>query len=632
MSSWNGQRKRGANDDEHSLFSNACQKTNTSTTTNHHSTASQHSTDESDRDTTVKRIKLDNPKTNCVACQRRRQLSPFTTTTNAGTNHEYTKVVVCQVGDRSVQLYECLNFVRASKGSGLSWTCDDCQVDCSSATSLFQHVCCKRHRKKLRQRLCTICRAVFQKLVDLYHKQQSQKVRQRKPTVKVNVKAAYTDSNATNYHQRQDILATQREMTQKVLALLGIDPSPASQRFKYCILDVGCGSGMSSQILQHNGHLVIGCDISHDMLKTANTSSHGTTRNHWYPPLSLMQCDMGGGIPIRPGLVDFAVGISSVQWLVTQPEHSIRSRWSRSQQFFQSLNHCLKRVGSLAVFQVYLETRLQARLLCEAAWTSGFIGALVFDYPHASKRRKWFLCLDKQCAVTDTRHRNIDSTKQSTTQVSDALCRHYEDSALNIAEAKALVEACGRAWGNEHTHWSSHGLCVNTNTSGQHGHLSNRRCPLAMRFQATCALYWWEHLHNSGPQRQFSLKVQPATDVATLVQVVVPHHVNRLKQYHLDSLHHLLRHVRYHSEQRKGTDNTKQRHVKEKLRPHDSVIYRDVMKTVEIVRGEKTATTNDNGAGDLKKNSVPDRQFLAQHCDTFVRQMHDTITKFCNVS
>ena len=36
------------------------------------------------------------------------------------------------------------------------------------------------------------------------------------------------------------------------------------------ILDVGCGSGLSGQVLEEHGHVWLGCDVSRDMLEVAN--------------------------------------------------------------------------------------------------------------------------------------------------------------------------------------------------------------------------------------------------------------------------------------------------------------------------------------------------------------------------
>jgi 18S rRNA (guanine1575-N7)-methyltransferase len=58
------------------------------------------------------------------------------------------------------------------------------------------------------------------------------------------------------------------------------------------ILDIGCGSGLSGQALEEQGHYWVGCDISKSMLDVANERENvnGDLINH----------DMGLGLPFRP--------------------------------------------------------------------------------------------------------------------------------------------------------------------------------------------------------------------------------------------------------------------------------------------------------------------------------------------
>lgn len=53
----------------------------------------------------------------------------------------------------------------------------------------------------------------------------------------------------------------QAQMTDRCLELLQI-PEGESQ----FLLDIGCGSGLSGEILDEDGHIWVGCDISPSML------------------------------------------------------------------------------------------------------------------------------------------------------------------------------------------------------------------------------------------------------------------------------------------------------------------------------------------------------------------------------
>ncbi|KAF3353750.1 hypothetical protein VdG1_08056 [Verticillium dahliae VDG1] len=94
-------------------------------------------------------------------------------------------------------------------------------------------------------------------------------------------------------------------MTRRALELLDLQ-SPS------LILDVGCGSGLSGEILtaelpEHGGpHTWIGMDVSPSMLDIAlQRDVEG----------DLMLADIGQGVPFRAGSFDAAISISAIQWL-----------------------------------------------------------------------------------------------------------------------------------------------------------------------------------------------------------------------------------------------------------------------------------------------------------------------------
>uniref|UniRef100_A0A0N5AYJ7 18S rRNA (Guanine-N(7))-methyltransferase n=1 Tax=Syphacia muris TaxID=451379 RepID=A0A0N5AYJ7_9BILA len=188
----------------------------------------------------------------------------------------------------------------------------------------------------------------------------------------------YDESEAAKYTSNSHIISVQSEMADRALELLALpDDEPA------LLLDIGCGSGLSGDVLSDAGHQWIGVDISSAMLKTAQEDRNVSG--------DLILKDMGHGLCFRPGTFDGAISISAIQWLchANSRDQSPRKRLLR---FFQSLYGCLGR-GARAVFQFYPETNGQSDLITDQAIKAGFSGGLVVDYPNSTKAKKIYLVL-----------------------------------------------------------------------------------------------------------------------------------------------------------------------------------------------------------------------------------------------
>lgn len=63
------------------------------------------------------------------------------------------------------------------------------------------------------------------------------------------------------YFNSSHIIDVQTKLAQRALELLALpDDQPSF------ILDIGCGSGLSGQVLSDNGHYWVGIDVSDSML------------------------------------------------------------------------------------------------------------------------------------------------------------------------------------------------------------------------------------------------------------------------------------------------------------------------------------------------------------------------------
>jgi 18S rRNA (guanine1575-N7)-methyltransferase len=169
-------------------------------------------------------------------------------------------------------------------------------------------------------------------------------------------------------------------MTNRALELLDLEcPS--------LILDIGCGSGLSGEILtgvpeENSGpHIWVGMDISASMLDVAlQRDVEG----------DLMLADIGQGVPFRAGSFDAAISISAIQWLCNA-ESSDVSPAGRLSRFFNGLYASLKR-GGRAVCQFYPKNEMQRTMISAAAIKAGFGAGILEDDP-GTKNAKLYLVL-----------------------------------------------------------------------------------------------------------------------------------------------------------------------------------------------------------------------------------------------
>lgn len=238
----------------------------------------------------------------------------------------------------------------------------------------------------------------------------------------------YNDVVSRRYAQSSRIRNIQRKMSERAVELLQLPKDEPCH-----ILDIGCGSGLSGEVLESFGHSWIGMDISMGMLKIAKEAefesdeeddtniSHGNGNRRPSPfgqlPLEqdvidededeeddeeddtpkgrkfreVLAADMGLGVPFRPGVFDGVISISAIQWLCYMDKKTNVPQ-KRLRTLFQSLYNSLRR-GARAVLQFYPESATQMNMISQAAMKCGFGGGMVVDYPHSTKAKKYFLVL-----------------------------------------------------------------------------------------------------------------------------------------------------------------------------------------------------------------------------------------------
>jgi len=173
------------------------------------------------------------------------------------------------------------------------------------------------------------------------------------------------------------IAAIQAEMAGRAVELLNLP-----EGYPGYILDVGCGSGLSGEVLDEEGHFWVGFDIAPAMLEVA-LEQEATG--------DLFLQDAGQGMAFRPGTFDGCISISVLQWLCNADKTSHHPK-ARLTRFFSTLYSSLRR-GARAIFQFYPENDDQVQMIMGCAVRCGFEGGLVIDYPNSKKAKKFYLCL-----------------------------------------------------------------------------------------------------------------------------------------------------------------------------------------------------------------------------------------------
>ncbi|MFX1295302.1 MAG: class I SAM-dependent methyltransferase [Promethearchaeota archaeon] len=183
----------------------------------------------------------------------------------------------------------------------------------------------------------------------------------------------YTEELAKQYEKNSRIQKIQREMTFRALEILEIQP-PAQ------FLDLGCGTGISMQVVKEEGFAVKGIDIADSMLMIARQKG-----------LNVYKADFTIKIPFESNFFDFIISISTLQWIFHgfKPEVIFEKVKKTATEIYRVLNP----VGK-AIFQFYPKNDKQLELAGRIFKKAKFRVLKIIDDANISKRRKIFLlCL-----------------------------------------------------------------------------------------------------------------------------------------------------------------------------------------------------------------------------------------------
>lgn len=240
----------------------------------------------------------------------------------------------------------------------------------------------------------------------------------------------YNDTESHKYTTSTRVQHIQAKMTLRALELLNLDPT-----LPHFLLDLGCGSGLSGEILTEEGFNWIGMDISPSMLATGlDREVEG----------DLFLADLGNGIPFRAGTFDAAISISAIQWLCNADTANVDPK-KRLMTFFNTLYASLKRGGKF-VAQFYPMNDTQTEAILGAAKVAGFSGGLIIDDPESKRHKKYYLVLTAGSA-----ERNVNlagatmDAPQTTKKPNKKLLKKMESRKDYINRKKETMRRRGKA-------------------------------------------------------------------------------------------------------------------------------------------------------------------------------------------
>lgn len=190
---------------------------------------------------------------------------------------------------------------------------------------------------------------------------------------KIPVLDDYMGEKAQVYEQRRGLKRIKTMTTARALELLDLEK-------KSFILDIGCGTGWSTEIIKNEGHIVIGLDLSKDMIKLAQKKGIDT-----------ILADMRY-IGIKSNYLDGSISISALNFVAenSKTKKEIKNNYTKvASEIFRIL-----KPGGKAIFEYYPQSDIELKISTQVFSSVGFQGGLVIDGVGTRKEQK-FLVLVK---------------------------------------------------------------------------------------------------------------------------------------------------------------------------------------------------------------------------------------------
>ena len=198
-----------------------------------------------------------------------------------------------------------------------------------------------------------------------------------RPEFQTSAQEYYNEEVAEAYTNNSRMMTVQRILSRRALQLLSLD-----KRGQH-LLDIGCGSGVTSETVCESGHCCTGVDISISMMHAAKIRDKS---------VHLVKLDMRQGLPFRDSSFDAIISVSAMGWLFNLTNYN-QTQSIVLETFMDGMYECL-RPGGRAVLQFYFNSLTEVELFFEEAGKR-FSGGLIVDPPTSVMGAKLYLCLKK---------------------------------------------------------------------------------------------------------------------------------------------------------------------------------------------------------------------------------------------
>ncbi|TFG04524.1 MAG: class I SAM-dependent methyltransferase [Promethearchaeota archaeon] len=204
---------------------------------------------------------------------------------------------------------------------------------------------------------------------------------------------SYIGNEAFEYDNSKWMERNQKNTTLKIIQYLfdeelgPIDVNPEND-LPVLILDLGCGTGFSSEVLKEHGFRVVGIDILGDMLSKANDKKKAAK----FENIEFILADINN-LPIKVNSIDHVVSISAYNF-ISHGKSSLRERKKIVNNTAKYLHEILKRNGRV-IIEFYPESDEELKLFTESFTMNGFHGFMIKSNP-TQKSGQTFLLLKRK--------------------------------------------------------------------------------------------------------------------------------------------------------------------------------------------------------------------------------------------